>query len=161
MDKSTQKLGRLEHFCTQRPLAGAALTALIVGLVLFGIELLLYPVLLQWPLTEWWATNKLESIPPLFVVFYAIFSRFKHVKNNWDLSIDNLFLNHPLLTSILFALAVGFSTMIWDLIAVMIWNTSFGSGTLIFATMAAMSSLVICFIAARWMVLFRKDRARF
>ncbi|MYD44890.1 MAG: hypothetical protein F4W92_00840 [Gammaproteobacteria bacterium] len=161
MDKSTQELGRLEHFCTQRPLAGAALTALLFGLVVFGVELLLYSVLLQWPLTQWWATNKLESILPLFVVFYVIFSRFKHAKNNWDLSIDNLFLNHPLLTSVLFALAVGFSTMILDLIAVLIWNSSFDSGTLIFATMAAMSSLVICFIAARLMVLFRKDKGSF
>lgn len=121
-------------------------------------ELLTYPINRKL-FNDWWlSTSSLEYIPLLTFVLYVIFSRFKEVKNNWDRRIDNSFCKHPVLTSGLFSLIAGFSTMIRDLIAVLFWNSSFQQGTYINGILVTLFSFVICYISVRLLAPFIKKK---
>ena len=160
MDKPTQELGWLERFCTQQPFVTALLTAVFMGLLMLVGELLTYPINRKLFNDWWFSTSSLEYIPLLTFVLYVIFSRFKEVKNNWDRRIDNMFCNRPVLTSGLFSLIAGSSTMIRDLIAVFFWNSSFHQETFIDPILVTLFSFVICYISARLMTSFIKERGR-
>ena len=160
MNKKPNELGPLERFCTQQPLTSAVLTALTLGFLILAAEIFLHPIH-QERFDNWWlSTNSLQTIPLLFVVFYVIFSRFKRVKNSWDRNIDNLFCKYPVLTSGLFSLIAGFSTMIRDLLAVSIWNSSFQMGPFVHAILVTMFSFVICYFSARLLASFIKEKER-
>lgn len=104
--------------------------------------------------------RRLESIPLLVFVLYVVFSRFKQVKTTWDHRIDSMFCKHPVLTSGLFSLIAGFSTMIRDFTAVLFWNSSFHQETFIDPILVTLFSFVICYISALLMTSFTKEKER-
>ena len=142
MNTTSVHIGLVERFWREHPCLGAVVTAIFLGLVGSGAEIVLYPFTRSQPISWESVAGGLLAVPFYFLVFYTIFRRMRTPKNGWDRTVEHIFRARPLLASSVLSLLVGSLPIAKDAFAWIIFGIPMRWAAVPFALAVA----VFCFV---------------
>ncbi len=164
MDERTKKFGAFERFLIEQPKASVILMCSFVGVLVLTVELLFWPRMNDDP-AFYWAMRyiSLLTIPGVFIAVYNLnqenLSRWgSDITNSWDQKVVNLLARkHPFFVPTVFSIVVGIWSAVSDSMSVLLSNSPFRLGTLLFVGIAFVFSFVTCYIWLRMITSMRTE----